>query len=318
MASKVLQFDWLSGETLTGNVYPRIGGAALNVSPLSFTESGTTPGLYQATMTDLVAGSGLRVQILSGGVAVGNYKVDLVEAVGNYDICDGPTAGEIAAKEMILTSDYDRAKDAASDAELTAAKDEIIAAVESGGAGTGANAVTITVRDGSAVAIQNASVSAWSGSSLIGTGVTNASGIAVLSLDNATYTINITANGFNGSAGNSLVVSGATAHTYTLTALSITPSDPPLVTGYLITRVAGVATGGISISVQMMKPAAGETGSAYVGNPIEVESDGSGLATFTDLSAGATYSIRINDDGIEWDGTFVAEDSTFEIKSFVG
>ncbi len=186
---------------------------------------------------------------------------------------------------------------------------------QSSSSGSGANTVTITVQTTGSVAIQGATVTAWSGVSIVGTGTTNASGVAVLSLNDATYTLNVSASGFNGSSA-SLVVSGTTAHTYQLTALTITPSTPPEVTGWLVTRVDGVATAGISVTIAMSRTPTGDTGSLFVGDPTTVESDEDGLCEFTGLIPDATYRIRRG--GTTWEGTFVADDVTFEIKSFVG
>ena len=310
--SKTIRLGYNSGATgLTANVYAD-DATLINASPLTVTES-SQPGKYTFVLTDAVAGvlTTYSVNLIRGGGVVGVWYADLIETAGTYKTFDGPTPLQNATA-VANTLFVDGAVN-----QLKVNSDHTVGTSSSGG---GANAVTITILDSSNVAIQFATVSAWSGSTLMGTATTNASGVTSppLSLDNGTYTINITAAGFNGSAGNSLVVSGATAHTYNLTALSITPSDPPFVTGYLKTRVAGIATAGIAVAIAMTRTATGETGSAYVGQPIVVISDVSGIATFTNLSPGAKYAIRMDVDGIEWASDFVADDSTFEIKSFVG
>jgi hypothetical protein len=96
MANKTLQFRFTPGITgLTCNVYPRAGGSVLNVSStLVFAESTTTPGLYQAIMSDLASGP-VCANVYWNGTAIGQFLSYLVEAVGNYDLLDGPSALEL-------------------------------------------------------------------------------------------------------------------------------------------------------------------------------------------------------------------------------
>ncbi len=84
--------------------------------------------------------------------------------------------------------------------------------------GTGARTVTITVNDGTTV-LENALVRITEGSSTFYK-LTNSSGVAVLNVDDATYTVAITKAGYSYS-GTSLVVNGDEAETYSMTAISI-------------------------------------------------------------------------------------------------
>ena len=185
-----------------------------------------------------------------------------------------------------------------------------------GGGGTGANPVTITIQTTASVAIQSATVTAWKNGSISGTLTTNVSGVATLSLDSGAYSIVVTAAGYQGSTA-SLVVSGATAQTYQLTAIIITPSPPGGVTGYLYTTdtTGTVIQGGVVVSIQMTRTASGQTGEAISPVVKTVTSDSGGLAQFVGLTPGATYRFSTSRGG-SW-ATFVAGSSTFEIASAV-
>jgi hypothetical protein len=92
------------------------------------------------------------------------------------------------------------------------------------GTGSGARTVTITVNDGTTV-LQNARVRVVEGVNTY-TGLTNASGVVVFNLDDATYTVSITKSGYT-YAGTSLVVDGTETRTYSMTVVSVTPPDDP-------------------------------------------------------------------------------------------
>ncbi len=90
--------------------------------------------------------------------------------------------------------------------------------------GSGARTVTITVNDGSSP-IQNATVRMTQGV-ISYVGKTNVSGVVVFNLDDATWTVAITAGGYTFS-GSSLVVSTDTSATYSMTA-TVVPLPPLL------------------------------------------------------------------------------------------
>jgi len=92
------------------------------------------------------------------------------------------------------------------------------------GTGTGARTVVVTVNDG-ATALQNAAVRLTEGASSF-KGLTNVSGVVTFNVDDATYTVGITKGGYS-YAGTTLVVDGAEAVTYSMTANSSTPPDDP-------------------------------------------------------------------------------------------
>jgi hypothetical protein len=186
----------------------------------------------------------------------------------------------------------------------------------SGGGGTGANPVTITIQTTLSVAIQGATVTAWKNGSISGTLATNASGVAVLALDAGTYSIVVTAAGYQGNTA-SLVVSGTTSQTYQLTAIAITPSPSGGVTGYLYTTdtTGTVIQAGVVVGLQMTRTASGQTGEAISPVIKTVTSDSNGLAQFVGLTPGATYRFSTTR-GTSW-ATFVAGAVAFEITSAV-
>ena len=156
-----------------------------------------------------------------------------------------------------------------------------------GGAGTGARTVTITVNDGTTV-LQNATVRITEGANTF-TALTNASGIAVFNLDDATYTVSITKSGYSYS-GTTIVVNGTETATYSMTAITITPGAGDLTTGWLVTRVAGVATEDITIRYQQRQEPASDTGSSYDDTIYDVESDADGLVELS-MVRGAYYYV---------------------------
>ena len=156
-----------------------------------------------------------------------------------------------------------------------------------GGAGTGARTVTITVNDGTTV-LENAIVRMTEGSNTF-SALTNASGVAVFNLDDATHTVSITKSGYS-YAGTTIVVNGTETATYSMTAITITPGAGDLTTGWLVTRVAGVATEDITIRYQQRQEPASDTGSSYDDTIYSVESDADGLVELA-MVRGAYYYV---------------------------
>lgn len=160
-----------------------------------------------------------------------------------------------------------------------------------GGGGVGANTVTITITDTDDAPLQGATVTAKLNGIVSGTGTTDVSGEVELALDDATYAINVTCFGYNGSV-NSLVVNGDETVTYELTSIVITPSTPPTVTGWLIALNAGVPVAGITHNLTMVRVPVGEGGSSFEGSVRVATSSDTGLVQFTGLIPGATYNIK--------------------------
>lgn len=158
--------------------------------------------------------------------------------------------------------------------------------------GTGARTVTITVRDPSANPIQNATVRvSRTGESFALQ--TNASGVAVFSLDDATWSVAITATGFSFSPV-SLVVSANVSQTYAMTAAGggVTPSEAPMTTGYwVVYNQNGTIQAGAQVSIQASSPPAGSTGIVMEDAVRTATADNNGVVQFSNLVKGATYIV---------------------------
>lgn len=184
-----------------------------------------------------------------------------------------------------------------------------------GGGGSGANTVTITVTDDTQSPLQGATVTAKINGITSGTGSTDVDGVVLLALDDATYTVNVTCFGFNGTV-ETLEVDGDTEADYELASVVITPSEQGTVTGYGYTYAADGSTiqAGVTVSIQMTKIPAGNTG---VIDPRELTttSDENGLFQFTGLRPYASYSV-LTDRGAAAK-TVVAQASNFAFPAVI-
>lgn len=185
-------------------------------------------------------------------------------------------------------------------------------------AGSGANAVTITVDDGDDP-VEGAIVRVTKGAETFAQ-TTDADGEVAFSLDAGTWTVSITASGFDSFTPASLVVAGATTATYSLDALTLTPSDPGAVTGFATTYdEAGAPESGATV---YCKPAAAAgTGVLHDATVRTATSDGDGLVEFANLLPGWSYLL--------WRGTAepprykrvdIPSDATgsYELPSLIG
>ena len=181
--------------------------------------------------------------------------------------------------------------------------------------GTGSLAVTIAVADSDSNPVQGARVTAKLNGSLVAFKSTSAGGSALLGLDAASYQILITAPGFNTLTA-TLVVSADLSHTYTLDRITITPSDPPFVTGYLVCRDQFNATmAGVPHTLKLIRVAVDATGGSLSRAARTVVSDVNGLVQFTDLVVGAEYRLqRANGQNL----VFTAGGTDFPIDTIAG
>jgi hypothetical protein len=175
--------------------------------------------------------------------------------------------------------------------DATEAKQDLILAAVAAldvGTGSGANAVTITIDDGTNP-LESVKVRVTKGSeSYLGT--TNASGVATFALDNGTWTVRATLPLYTMDA-ETLVVDGTEAETYSMTALSVTVSDEGLVTGYWLAHDAdGVATEDVTVTVRPVS--SGQTGTAHETSGRECESDANGMIYVANLKPGMRYEAR--------------------------
>ncbi len=152
-------------------------------------------------------------------------------------------------------------------------------------AGSGANVVTLTVNDGT-TALQNATVRLTLNSTTLSV-TTNASGIATFACDNGTWTVAISLAGYQFTP-TTLAISGTTSHTYSMIAVTITPSDVGYVTGY------GTALGddrlpavGVTFSAELISSTV--VGVSPVKTPISAVSTTGGLVQFTNLLPGTKW-----------------------------
>lgn len=107
----------------------------------------------------------------------------------------------------------------------------------------------------------------------------------------ATWSYAVTANGYTGQSG-TITVSGDGETPIELTPLSIAPGDVGQTTGWLITRVRGTATAGITIRYQQVQEPDDDTGSSYDTTIYEAVSDSEGLAELTLILGGRYYIWR--------------------------
>jgi hypothetical protein len=163
--------------------------------------------------------------------------------------------------------------------------------ITGGNQGTGARIVTITVRDSSASPVEAATVRVYRAGETYA-GVTNASGVTSFSLDDATFTVAITAAGFSFTPV-SLVVSGNVSQTYTLTSTGgVTPSVAPRTTGFwTVNDLNGVAQAGAQVTIQASSPPPGSTGLVMEDAPRTATADNQGVVQFNNLTKGATYIV---------------------------
>lgn len=144
--------------------------------------------------------------------------------------------------------------------------------------GTGARTVTITVNDGS-TALQNAIVRLSEGLNTYRT-LTNASGVAVFNVDDATYTVAVTKSGYT-YAGTTLVVNGTESATYSMTAVSVTPPTNPDLSAVVVLCLGTdfEPEAGVTIDIRIVTLPSGSTNTAYPGIKQTATSNVSGIAT---------------------------------------
>ena len=289
--SKEFQFlattQALIGKTIVGQIFDRDG---LQVgSNIPFTES-STPGIYNGDMPSLSAGS-YSMRIRNG--------VDNTLLKQSMFVWDGD-----AFREEVLSTIR---------ASMTADKNELLAALPaSTGSGSGAYFVQVTVDDGTDP-IQDATVRLTSSTESF-VAVTNASGIALLAVDGGSWTVSIAKSGASFTP-TTLVVSGNTTQTYSMSVTAITPSEVGFATGYAYTYDEdGTIQPGVEI--HCICQSVPGTGVVMDGVTRTVASDENGLVQFANLIQGAKYELRRGSSGARYVVVPTADD--FELGSFVG
>ncbi len=159
--------------------------------------------------------------------------------------------------------------------------------------GSGARTVTFTVDDGSDP-LEDATVRVTKGAASL-SGTTNASGQinsgSGFALDDGTWTVAITLPGYSYTP-TPLVVSANSAQTPSMTAVTITASNPDRVTGYFTCfDENGVAAAGVVVKVRF-DSINNDTGIAYDTAERTATSNESGVAEFTNMMPGATFRFK--------------------------
>ena len=189
----------------------------------------------------------------------------------------------------------------------------VLAELDSGGAG--ARTVTITVNDGAAV-LENAIVRLVEGVNNY-TRTTNASGVAVFNVDDATYTVSITKSGYD-YAGTTLVVDGTETVTYSMDQTAATPPSAPnlSVLTILCLDAAGAIESGVSIDIRIITVPSGDTNTAYKGSKQTVVSGVDGIASL-EAVRGATYEYKRGTRDV-WAEVTIGDAATTDVTSFIG
>jgi hypothetical protein len=198
-------------------------------------------------------------------------------------------------------------------ADLDTQLDAILAG--GGGSGTGSRTVTITVNDGT-TALQNATVRMTEGANTF-TALTNASGVAVFNLDDATYTVGVTKSGYS-YAGTTLIVNGTETATYSMTLVSVTsPTNPDLSAIEVLCLGADfTASSGIDIDFRMAVIPSSDQNNAFPGAKVTVTSNVSGIARW-EAPQGAAIEYKRGRADV-WTRVTLDSDSVTNVTSVIG
>jgi len=220
-----------------------------------------------------------------------------------------------------LSADYDAAKTAAqagdamtlttgersaiaSEVNTTLSAEHGAGSWESGGAGSGARTVTVTVTDGTDP-LEGARVRLTRNleSYVLST---DTSGQAVFNLDDGTWQLAVTLAGYQYS-GSTITVNGDESVAVVMTAVTLPPaSDPSLANCYLYTYDAeGALAGGVAITFRLVAPPTGDARS-YPLDTFSAASDTTGLLQVA-LLRGATYAARRGNKGRWYEFTIDAD-----------
>jgi len=279
------------------------GGPAADTDGYAFTSSGDME--YSCTVTDALLGLYRCVAKTTGGVVAG---------AGYVTIGASTAAVRIRSEEAaVLDPASLRSALGMSAADLDDQLDAVLAA--SGGAGTGARTVTITVNDGT-TALQNAVVRLSEGLNTYRT-LTNVSGVAVFNVDDATYTVAVTKSGYT-FAGTTIVVNGTETATYSMTATNVTsPTNPDLsAIEVLCLDEDFEAVAGVEVNFRMAAIASGDQNRAHPGAKKTVTSNSSGIARF-EGPQGATIEWK-RGTGQVWTAVVLDNDAVTNVTSLIG
>lgn len=161
----------------------------------------------------------------------------------------------------------------------------------SGGSGTGARLVTATVRNSSNTPLENATVRFINNDITRDVGPTNPSGVFVAHIDDGTYTIVATCDGYEGAQQTFVVSGNATVPAFVLSALVISPpATADRTTGILKCKSAGMV-----VTMTHLEIPDGSTGEAFNGDVQTRTSGGDFYVQFTGLVPGGRYILKVDD-----------------------
>lgn len=293
----------LSGETTLKLFLRKIDGSLLNAGGDGLTEVGT--GVFQATLAESRVGLGtLLAAVCDGTESADNslnedflYESESVIGQKRYAELN---SGALRAALGMAAADLD---------------DQLDAILAAGGAGTGARTVTITVNDGT-TALQNATVRMTEGVNSY-TALTDADGVAVFNLDDATYTVSITKSGYS-YTGTTLVVNGTETATYSMTAISVTPPTSPSKSAIEVLCVDENvdAESGVAVDFRIVTIPTGDQNIAYKGTKQTATSDVDGIARF-EVARGSVCEYKRGEADV-WQRVTVDNDSVTNVTSFIG
>jgi len=295
-----LQTDWADGGRLDNILDGRLASASYTAPD----NAGVADAKSAAEAVEAKLPS--RSYLAGSAAATGETQTDATAALTAYD---PPTNTEMEARTKLADEYADKTtldtiagdvanidgeamrgtNSAALAASWTADRAAKIDNLDNVSLGTGARTVTITVNDGTDP-LENAKVRVTNGAETY-SGTTSALGIVAFALDDATWTVAITKPLYTFTT-TTLVVSDDTAQTYSMTAVSVSASDPGLVTGTLYCYdESGEVAADIEVSLRF-DSISSDTGYAYDTAWRTETSDANGLVQFTNLIKGASYIGR--------------------------
>lgn len=228
--AQTIRLTYVDGLSLTLKLFDADGNAVGEVAGYALTEVST--GQYRTNaVADGVSGENLiatietATQFEAAGFVTIEGVADSVAIVGVQPV-------DLSAIESTLG---------------TPVGASLAADVAAVAGGTGPHAITVTCEDGDSNGVPNVLVSVV-GSTRKAT--TNASGVAVLNVDSATYTLRYAVPfGYESLTDEVVVVGGDTSVDKTLTATTIAePSDPALCRVFVYLNLNGVAVSGATFS----------------------------------------------------------------------
>ncbi len=260
---------------------------------------------YDAAMTAAQAGDAMALtsdertavadavwdEALAGHATPGSAGAALAAAgsIGDQWATDLPGQyGEGTAGYILGTNLDAPVSGAATDVELTSATSTILAAI--GGLGTGARTITVHVTC-AAVNLENARVRFSAGAESY-SGDTNASGLIVFALDDATWALAVTKFGYAFTPA-SVVVTGNATVNVAMTAVTVAPAaDPTQCNAYVVTYDGqGTVQPNVGIRFDLVSVPSAWTGKSFSSDYFTETSDADGLLVVA-LMRLATYKAR--------------------------